>query len=230
MNVPTTAAALGVYLGLIVPGVVFVAVRVRMRGHEPSDTQTGSQLLLAFIVSVAFDAVYALFLGGLVVQRLLDARDPSPSEVTWWAVAYLCLAILIPTAVGVAFYSPTGPVAKVREWIRTHTESLKYEATPTAWDYATTSTKARWVRVRTAPGEWVGGVYGPDSYFGTYPQPRDLFIQESWRMGSDGRFVSRVKNTAGVWVAIHDDYIVEWLLADEVGTAASSIEGNHERP
>uniref|UniRef100_UPI0019CF7859 DUF6338 family protein n=1 Tax=Pseudomonas viridiflava TaxID=33069 RepID=UPI0019CF7859 len=71
-----------------------------------------------------------------------------------------------------------------------------------------------WVRVRVGVDEWVGGRFADQSYFSTYPEPRDLFIEEPWKMSADGEFIEKVPNSAGVWVAIQAHYIVEWIHAD----------------
>jgi hypothetical protein len=75
---------------------------------------------------------------------------------------------------------------------------------------------AGWVRVRIAPGQWVGGRFADGSYFSTYPESRDLFIEDQYVVKEDGSFGERVPSSSGVWLSIRDDYVVEWL-ADEPG-------------
>lgn len=214
MTLPTTATAIAVYLALVVPGVVFAGVRVRMRGFVLSDVQVGAQLLLAFVVSVVFDALYAAMFGHAVLERLRDPTPPSAPDITGWAFAYLGLAVLVPAVASALIYLPRGPVRRLLQWVRLKSPALRFESTPTAWDLVTTQTQAGWVRVRVGVDEWVGGRFADQSYFSTYPEPRDLFIEESWKMSADGEFIEKVPNSAGVWVAIQDHYIVEWIHAD----------------
>ncbi|WP_220032663.1 DUF6338 family protein [Curtobacterium sp. MCJR17_043] len=53
--------------------------------------------------------------------------------------------------------------------------------------------------MRLAPGDWIGGRFGRRSYFSTYPEPHDLFIEEQWKMSDDGEFTAPVENAAGLW-------------------------------
>ena len=78
-----------------------------------------------------------------------------------------------------------------------------------------TTTRAGWVRIRIADRVWVGGRFGETSYFSTYPEPRDIFIEEQYVMGDLGAFIEPVVRSAGVWVAVTDEYIVEWLYDAE---------------
>jgi hypothetical protein len=214
MTIPTTATAIAVYLALVVPGVVFVGVRVRMRGFVLSDVQIGSQLLLAFVVSVIFDAIYASAFGSAIVERVQQQQPPSDREISDWAFAYLGLAVGIPAVVAALIYLPRGPVRRLLHWVRTKSPALRFESTPTAWDLVTTQTTANWVRVRVGADEWVGGRFADQSYFSTYPEPRDLFIEESWEMSPQGEFHAKVPNSAGLWIAIQDHCIVEWVHAE----------------
>ena len=66
--------------------------------------------------------------------------------------------------------------------------------------------------MRIAEGVWVGGVFDENSRFSTYPEARDIYITRQWNMGPAGEFQSEVAESQGVWLAVKDDYVVEWLL------------------
>ena len=72
-----------------------------------------------------------------------------------------------------------------------------------------------WVRVRIAEGVRVGGVFDERSRFSTYPEARDLYITEQWNLDAAGDFESPVRQSQGLWVAIKDEYVVEWLLDEK---------------
>ncbi|WIB13304.1 DUF6338 family protein [Curtobacterium sp. MCPF17_052] len=208
---PTDAWAIGAYLSLLVPGIVFIAVRARLRGFVKVDTQVGSRVLLAFVVSAIFAAVYAAIYGPYVLVRTSMAGTPTPVEVLGWSFAYLGLAIAVPALTAWLIYRSDGTAERVWNWLKDRNGGARFESIPTAWDLGATRTTAGWVRVRLAPGDWIGGRFEDQSYFSTYPEPRDLFIQEQWKLTDDGAFDEPVEGAAGMWVSIRDDYIVEWV-------------------
>ena len=219
MVIPTNGLAIISYLALLVPGVIFILVRSQLRGFRDVDRTVGGRLLLAFVVSVIFDAVYAAVLGPFMVQRVQSGAAVTPAEVAAAAWLFIATGIVIPAVASWAVYGDGKVLRPLHEVVRKVRGSLtdsRYEATPTAWDLAMTTTEATWVRIRISDQVWVGGRFGDGSYFSTYPEPRDIFIEEQYVMGADGEFESPVEGSAGVWVAVTDAYLVEWLYdADE---------------
>jgi hypothetical protein len=219
MSVPTDGFGIISYLALIVPGVVFILVRSQFRGFRDVDRTVGGRILLAFVVSVIFDAIYVAFLGPLAVQRLQSGAPITPNEVSAAAWLFIATGIVTPAIMSWVIYGDgklLRPLHRVARKLRARLTDSRYEATPTAWDLAATTTAATWVRIRMSDEVWVGGRFGNNSYFSTYPEPRDIFIEEQYAMGKQGEFVSPVPSSAGVWVAVTDGYLVEWLHdADE---------------
>lgn len=202
------------YLALIVPGVVFISVRAQFRGFRDVDRSVGARILLAFVVSAVFDAVYVASIGPLVATRVQSGAALTAGEVGTLGWLFVLLAIFVPALVSWIAYGG-GPLLRplhaIAGKLRTKITDSRYESTPTAWDLVTTTTEAGWVRVRLADGVWVGGRFGDSSYFSTYPEPRDLFIQEQFVMSEDGAFEEPLPLSGGVWVAVRDDYLVEWI-------------------
>jgi hypothetical protein len=55
-----------------------------------------------------------------------------------------------------------------------------YHPTPTAWDRAAPERGYCFVRIWTDDGHWVGGWVGPQGFLSTYPEPREIFIDQEW--------------------------------------------------
>lgn len=49
----------------------------------------------------------------------------------------------------------------------------------------------------------------------TYPEPRDVFIEDQHDVNPDGKIGAQIANSAGVWVPLEPGYIVEWLRPEE---------------
>lgn len=214
MTLPTDGLGILSYLVLIVPGVIFILVRSQFRGFRDVDRTVGGRILLAFVVSVIFDAVYIAVLGAAALERLQTGASFRPHEVAWAAWLFIAMGIVIPAIASWIVYGDgvlLRPLHNAVGKVRARLTDSRYEATPTAWDLAATTTNASWVRIRLSEESWVGGRFGNNSYFSTYPEPRDIFIEEQFEMSTRGEFGEPVRGSAGVWVAVTDDYLVEWL-------------------
>lgn len=206
------------YLALIVPGAVFISVRAQFRGFSDVDRSVGARILLAFVISAAFDAICVAAFGRLVVHRLNTGAyltEPEVATLGWLFVGWLSLSPQScrgsSMVAALCSVPSNGVTAKLRDSI---TDSC-YESTPTAWDLVTTTTKAGGVRVRLGDGVWVGGRFPDNSYFSTYPEPRGRFIQEQYVMTEGGKFGEPVPSTGGVWIAVRDHYLSEWVYDTE---------------
>jgi len=57
----------------------------------------------------------------------------------------------------------------------------------------------------------VAGWYDSKSFISTYPEPHDIYLQSQWTIGKDGTIGERMPRTAGVWVALKENTVVEWI-------------------
>lgn len=214
MVVPTTRYALGVWLILVLPGVVYAAVRIAVQGFRAHDREIGARLLQAVFVGALLDAVYLLILGDHVVD-LLDGRKGDPFDrPRVAALAVLILGFAVPATVAYLVHGrPMWKRLGVRGlgWVRVPIVATGYEPTPTAWDKAAPSLGGHWVRIRVADGQWVGGWFGNKSYISTYPEPRDIYVEDQHHVDDAGVIGEPVHGSAGFWMAITDEHIVEWI-------------------
>ena len=220
MTIPTSSFQLIFYLALLVPGVVFAAARVQLRGPRAADRSVAARILEAIVASAIFDSIYAAILASEVARALRDIRGYIAENLVSTVSIFLIGGVLIPYLVAWAIYGKV-PFLAVISTIWTQklrprlTASQEASDTPTAWDYGNKAVVEGWVRVRLAPGVWVGGVFDERARFSTYPETRDLFIAEQWSIDEDGAFISPVVGSQGMWLAVRDDYVVEWLLEQE---------------
>ncbi|WP_343046780.1 DUF6338 family protein [Schumannella luteola] len=177
-------------------------------------------MLEAVVASAIFDSVYALVLHDQVAVALGDVRGYVAQNVSATMVVFLVGGVGVPFVVAWLVYGQIPvldrPSQLWREIVRPKlSHSQQVSDAPTAWDYGNKTVVGGWVRVRIAEGVWVGGVFGDDARFSTYPEARDLFISTPWNLGPAGEFQSPVAGSQGVWLAIKDDYVVEWLYDQE---------------
>lgn len=202
---------------LVVPGISFATMRTWLKGLRTSDKTVGSRVLEAIFLSVVFDSVY-----GIAAVAVVAANGPVRSGLFAfehpWAVAILAVVLFLALPAAVAYFmfanftwTPIG-----LRWLFYPKLNTRFSTTPTAWDeVANHLTAGRFVRVRLPDGIWVGGWFSTRSFMSTYPENTDIYIESQYRMSPDGEFDERVEATAGVWVRVTDNSIVEWLDSSE---------------
>lgn len=214
MNVPTNAFGVLALIVLVLPGIVWVAVRTAVRGRRPNDADVAGRVLQALVISVALDALYLLVLGPAAVRRLAAATEPGAPGVRTTAAAVLVLGVAVPA---VAAYLVNGKPAlqqvhrRAPRWLKLPLRTTANQSTPNAWDWSAPNLGGRWVRIRTAEGKWVGGWFGNGSYLSTYPEPHDIYVVDQHAVAADGTIGDQIPDTAGVWVKLKDGDIVEWI-------------------
>lgn len=211
MALPQTVFQLLALLLLVVPGIVFTAVRRYLRGPGPDDKDFSVRLVHAVAASVVFDCVYMIIAGPWLVSMLLgDRNSAEPSALTHprtTGLMVLTLAVVFPAVVAVI-----GHVRLRKNWWP-FVFAERRHSTPTAWDYAAATNAGCYVRIHTSDGKWVGG-YLPErvGFVSTYPEQRDIFIPQQFQMSSKGEFLSEIEGTLGVYVPLNGADRVEWVM------------------
>lgn len=215
MSLPTDGLSLLWYALLVVPGAVFIGVRTLFQGVRDSDRSVSSKVFAAFLASVFFDLVYLALLSWLVPYRSARLYREIERALPEAALLALVLAFVVPALVGWLLFG-VGWFAKVCGWLRSTFTNSRRRGTPTAWDLATFEAPGEFVRVRIGPGQWVGGLWSERGYFSSYPEPRDLYIEQQYHVDSEGGFGEPVDGSAGFWIHVKDEYIVEWVKGGDV--------------
>jgi hypothetical protein len=221
-------------VAMVIPGIVFAAVRTALKGFRAHDRSVGARIVQAVMVSVLLDSIY-LILFGRLVSEIFAAGSSSlitHAPIVGWLT--LVLGVAVPAATAYILYSRARvfsimqrKLARVltrlfgRSFVTGRRRSKKmivalspntfYNATPNSWEWVAPKKSANWIRVLTRDGRWVGGWSTENTFFSSYPEPRDIFVPVQWRMGADGGFLDAVANSAGVWIDLEGAQFVEWL-------------------
>jgi hypothetical protein len=215
MFVPTTAYGVIVLVLLVLPGIVYAAARTAVQGFRWQDRDVASRVLQALLVSALLDAVYLLILGDTAIRLVTLTKDGLVSTNPRLAAGLgLLLLGVIPSLVAYVIHGRTSFQrlnAPGLRWVRVPRPMYRYSPVPTAWDSAAPSLGGTWVRIRIGEGKWVGGWYANGSYVSTYPESRDIYIEDQHHVDEHGRFGKKVEGSAGVWLALRDGDVVEWV-------------------
>ncbi|MFJ9151765.1 DUF6338 family protein [Streptomyces sp. NPDC102270] len=214
MTIPTTAYAVSVFLVLVLPGIVYGVVRATVSGTRPHDRGWTPRVLQAILVSILLNTLYLLVLGKTAVIWVTGGTDTLRAHPRLAALAVLCLGLLVPALLAYLRHGePRWREVRVigRFPVRVPARGTTNSPVPTAWDQVASRLEGRWVRIRLSDGRWVGGWFATKSFVSTYPEPRDIFIEDQHHIAPDGTIGDPVNATAGVWVSLKDGDIVEWL-------------------
>lgn len=218
MSLPTSFFGVFAMIALVIPGVVWASVRTLLQGFKGPDRVAGERLIQAIYVSTVLDAFYLVAFGWLLApmvsigDRLLLQQ---PVEI---GIVVLAFGLAIPAATAYIAYGEVPFVRAIRVAIRKRAPGwlvnvlpvTGFSSSPTAWDWAAPTKGNNWVRVLTAQGRWIGGWFSDQSFFSTYPEPRDLYLPEQWILDKNGDFLRPAPGSAGVWLSLEGAQLVEW--------------------
>ena len=206
-------------VAFVVPGIVYQTVRARYLGEVPQNRELTAKVLRALSASTMLALLYAILfadtLTRIVSVTLEEAREFAQAHAGRCAEWAFVLLFVVPAVL--ARLAAAWPLLRfwaVNLWcwllakmlkhrlpgLRRHAEQLRtrtanpsglrFEVTPTAWDWAVDHAASLngFVRVHDAEGRWWGGAYGSSSYFSDYPADPAVFVEVAWTMSDSGEF------------------------------------------
>ncbi|TKR26505.1 hypothetical protein FA014_05230 [Cellulomonas hominis] len=210
---PETWVQAAVVLTLVVPGFVYRASWQAVAGPDPARPDFGTRVLHAMVATGVFAGLYATAFGPALVGY---AREPGLvlDDLRWLALAFVVLAFGVPWASARVGFSVTSS-RRYRDLVTRAGTALRLraarDAAPSPWDHAFGHIGEGWVRVRFADGRQLGGWYGARSFASSFPDPRELYVEEAWAVDDDGTFVGPVRATGGAVIACGGAIAVDFV-------------------
>lgn len=141
MAIPSSVTQLLVTLVLVVPGFVYQAVRIRIVGRRPGDTDLPTRVMRAIVISTLFALCYLVILGPEITTAA-QAQAQLAEHPRRFALLGLVAAFVLPTISAVLlnrnqidlkltipFVLHPIKTLRAEEWTR-------YDPRPSAWDVA----------------------------------------------------------------------------------------------
>jgi len=214
---PETWLQILVVLGAVVPGFVYQGSRRRVSGPDPDEAEVTVRVLRAIATSAVFACLYVAVLGSWLTSEVASAEAVQRAPRRSAGVAGV-LVFLLPWASARAVYF-ISTAAAWRGAVNRAVTRLRlrraWNPTPSAWDYTFGDRPPCWVRVFTAEGQWIGGYFGFRSFASSYPEPRDLFIEEGHAMSPDGEILPQISAPDGVYVRCDDVRLIDFIPVAE---------------
>jgi Family of unknown function (DUF6338) len=241
---PGTAQAALVFLVVVVPG--FLAMGGYRLGRAVPEHPDGLVAAARVITISAFIAIIAWKLGGTKVYEHVRAGTALTTEEAHtyrFAVALLLVPGVAGFALACMIDAITHRVLTARAKLPTARPARETEPEPlprrfrrkslmvlsarllhdgpTTWDRTWKEIRRTepyvFVRVTTKGGRAIVGAVADDSRVAVSPQPRDLYIQQTFRQGADGTFYPTAHGL-GAFVAGSEIETVEWVSHRGDGT------------
>ncbi|MFE3758865.1 DUF6338 family protein [Nocardia tengchongensis] len=214
MSLPQTVFQFFALLLLVVPGIVFAAMRRRLRGPGRDDKDFSARLATAIAVSIAFASLYALCFGPWLITLWNKNTHGVPGYLQrpqLSALTVATMAFAVPALVAACCQIRVRWTWRFwKAWPSFSWEPAHHPA-PSAWDAHAGGLADCFIRIRVADGTWVGGYMPSDrGFISTYPEPRDIFIPEPWQMGPEGEFLDPVVGGLGMYVPLNGTERVQW--------------------
>lgn len=210
---PATVTQLLIILLFVVPGFVYQAVRISVRGRLPMDVELSTRLVRAIVSSAIFALLYVIALGGVLVDAA-HGEGTAFEQPRLGALGALVLGIAIP-----ALSAVLPSLAPRTEWLQRLwskvPEVATYDPTPTAWDKAFQARGPCFIRVLNKDGRWIGGYYGPGSYATSYPEDPEVFLEQAFEISDDGTFGEVVHGTSGVLINCREIQLLQVVELSE---------------
>lgn len=201
MSIPTSIEAIAVIIIIFIPGYVFLQLTRGAVAFVPQSVD--ARYFFAVITWGGIVYIGAFRWTQNVLEWYLNGTLAiHETYVLLWAAFAL---LIIPFAAGI-FASWLIKLPMIDRLLGLI--GMDYvRRTPSAWNYAM-KLGPRWMRVYLKDGTMVGGVYGGSS-FADDENEQDIYLQEVYKLNSDGDFLETIENNAGVWIP-HDviSYVV----------------------
>lgn len=219
MPIPSTAQQLLITLLLVIPGFVYQQVRIRFRGRLPADIDLSNRVLRAIATSTVFALMYVA-VASFAFPSYDQARDWALAHPTLTTLAAFCAAFAVPAVVALSAASSRGQ--QLTAWTDAKLPATGYDTRPAAWDVAFQGIQPSFVRVRMKDGTWFAGYFGTSSYASSYPDPRSLYLELSYRVKPDGTIEEPIEGSRGAAIDCTEAVLLEIIATPNPDDEAQS--------
>lgn len=113
------------------------------------------------------------------------------------------IIILIPILCALIFHK-----ISCKKWF----SKFLINPTKSAWDSFFSKRECYYVIVTLKNGRKIGGKYGLNSFSSTYPNPKEIYLEEVWSLNKDNGFDEKVKQTEGILISENEISTIEFFI------------------
>lgn len=166
----------------------------------------------SFLEAMGYSALNFALLSWLIF--LIHKKQLYESHEVW----YFFLIFIIMFVAPVLW---TFLLIRLRSWRRV----AKYVVHPIQkpWDYVFGKGESHWIIVHLKDGRRIGGKYHDrkKSFVSSAPADEQIYLEEVWKLDSEGSFIKPVERSAGV-IVLRDEILAVEFFKVSGGTRATS--------
>lgn len=198
LDIPTV----GIFMLVVFPGLISIHVYRLIMPARPLDWANA-------LIQGLFYSTVNFVLGFPILYLLVFGSDPVEHPGRYFVAAVLVLLVtpvLWPIAVVGALRSRRFP-------------KRVQIAYPTAWDFLFDAREPVFVLVHLNNGALLAGLFGPESYVGTYPNDGEMYLEAVYGMNADREIGEELPNTRGVLLHRSQYSYVEFISPPRDGAS-----------
>lgn len=178
-----------------VPGFVYLKFYRLLIAEVKTDFSKDFYEALGFSFLNALLFSYPLF--------LIHSNKFIENHPVWYFVVILGIVIIAPILFALTFFF----ISKQKWFSR-----FLVNPTKSAWDSFFSKRESYYVVVTLKNGQKVGGKYGVNSFSSTYPNPKELYIEEVWKLNDNNGFEEKVSQTEGMLITENEISTIEFFI------------------
>lgn len=180
------------FIAFVIPG--FISIKAYQLVFPSDSKSTSDQLIDAIAYSCINYAI--LILPILWVENLSLEKSRS----YWYGFFYIAVLFI-------------APVLWVLLWKFLRTREFFQRNAPhpikKPWDYVFSQRKPYWIKITLKSGAVIGGKFSSKSFASSAPAPEQIYLEESWVIGTGGAFERPKSGTAGVMILSNEISYIE---------------------
>lgn len=188
-----------ILLVFIIPG--FILMRVKRLAYPPIEESLQNTLLDALVLTCLVHAVCSPLWYWIIVGYTYPVRP------MLFMTQIFAILFLIPILLGLIYNLDSR-----KDKFRGLRELLGIpHPDPTAWDYHFRKAKPYWIWLTFKSGQVIAGLFGPNSFAGSFPHRQDLYVEKLLSLDRHGKVKGMIENSAGALVRMDDLERIEFF-------------------
>lgn len=153
-----------------------------------------------------YEALGFSFLNAIVFSYplyIIHAEDLITSHPILYFLSLIAVIVIAPIIWAFLFYT----ISK-RKWF----SRFMIAPTKSAWDSFFSKRESYYCIVTLKNGRKIGGKYGLSSFSSTYPNPKEIYLEEVWKLNKRGGFTTKINQTEGILITENEIETIEFFI------------------
>lgn len=178
-----------------VPGFIYLKVYRLFIAETKTDFSKDLYEAIGYSFINAIIYAYPLY--------LINLNDFIVDHSIFYFLIVFFIIIVSPILGACLFYS----ISK-RKWF----SKIMINPTKSSWDSFFSKRESYFVIVTLKNGRKICGKYGMNSFSSTYPNPKEIYLEEVWELNQNNGFGRKVEQTEGILITENEISTIEFFI------------------